>query len=164
MNNKDKYERVPLKPAKAQEIIIALFAGEDPVSRKQIIRDVINEYTSNDGLEPEGDPVSLIKTALRNLKKAGQAENVDDILGYWRILPSSDDDQGDLLVDTESDDERVKELVEGMLSVIRDEIDTLAQQKSHLEDKCVSVCLIGVERHSYLNKDLHHRLNGANFF
>ena len=33
------------------------------------------------------------------------------------------------------DDESVTELVEGLLSVIRDEIDNLDRQKSHLEDK-----------------------------
>ena len=123
------YERVPLKPAKAQEIIIDLFAGKPPVARKDIIAQVIDHYTQNGGLAPEGNPINLIRAALRNLKKVRQAENIDKS-GYWKILPS-DDPPGY----PGSADEMVQALVEGMLSVIRDEIDTLDQQKSHLEGK-----------------------------
>ena len=140
MNSNDRYEKIPLTPSIAKDVIIKLFAGKDPVKRSTIIEKVTEHYTKNGGLEPGGDPVSLFKKALSNLKSAGRAENFSS--GYWKILPiAGDENSEDPLSGTESEDESVKDLVENLLEIVKaeihnlnEEIEALKRQKSHLEE------------------------------
>ena len=153
MNNNDKYEKIPLTPSIAEEVIIELFAGKDPVSRKEIIRKVTAYYTGNGGLVPKGDPVSLCQKALDGLKKSGRARNLHSGYwaenlhgGYWKILPIINDRSEEIIFsetdvseeiifseteikdensETEVKDESVDDLVEGLLEVIKAEISNL---------------------------------------
>ena len=149
MNNNDKYQKIPLTPSIAEEVIIELFAGKAPVSRKDIIRKVTTYYTSNGGLVPRGDPVSLYKKALDSLKKSGRAESLHGGYwaenlhgGYWRILPITNDSSEEFFFsETEAKDESIDDLVESLLGVIKaqinnldEEIEALKRQKSHLEE------------------------------
>ena len=161
MNNEDKYQKIPLTPGIAEKVIIELFAGEDPVSRRDIIRKVTVHYTSNGGLVPKGNPVSLFKKALDSLKEAGRARNLHGGYwsenlhgGYWKILPIANDSSEEVLfaeindsseeilfTATEAKDESVDDLVESLLGVIKaeinnldEEIETLKRQKSDLEE------------------------------
>ena len=161
MNNNDKYQKIPLTPSIAEGVIIELFAGKDPVSRRDIIRKVTVHYTSNGGLVPRGNPVSLFKKALDSLKEAGRARNLHGGYwsenlhgGYWKILPlvsdrseevlfSESDDSGEeiLFTKTEAKDESVDDLVESLLEVIKaeinnldEDIEALKRRKLHLEE------------------------------
>ena len=161
MNEKDKYQKIPLTSSIAQRVIIELFAGKDPVSRRDIIRKVTTHYTINGGLVPKGDPVSLFKEALDSLKEAGRARNLHGGYwsenlhgGYWKILPIANDsseeilfaeindsDEEILFAETEAEVESVDDLVENLLGVIKaeignldEEIEALKQRKSHLEE------------------------------
>ena len=145
MNNDDKYQKVPLTASIAERVIIELFAGKDPVSRRDIIRKVTVHYTSNGGLVPKGNPVSLFKEALDSLKAAGRARNLHG--GYWKILPLVSDSSEEVLfvegevAETEVEAESVDDLVENLLTVIKaeiknldEEIEALKRQKSDLEE------------------------------
>ena len=161
MDNNDKYQKIPLTPSIAEGVIIELFAGEDPVSRQDIIRKVTVHYTSNGGLVPKGNPVSLFKDALDSLKEAGRARNLHGGYwsenlhgGYWKILPVSNNSSEEILFSeiddsseeilfsvTEAEAESVDDLVESLLEVIKaeinnldEEIETLKRRKSDLEE------------------------------
>lgn len=156
MNNEDKYQKIPLTPSIAEKVIIELFAGEDPVSRRDIIRKVTVHYTSNGGLVPKGNPVSLFKKALDSLKEAGRARNLHGGYwsenlhgGYWKILPIANDSSEEVLFAEINDsseeilftateakdesvddlkDESVDDLVESLLEVIKAEINNLDKE------------------------------------
>ena len=149
MNNNDKYQKIPLTPSIAEEVIIELFAGKVPISGKDIIRKVTAHYTSHGGLVPKDDPLALCKEALDSLKESGRAENLHGGYwaknlhgGYWKILPVTNDSSEEVLFsDTEAKDESIDDLVEGLLGVIKaeinnldEEIEVLKRQKSHLEE------------------------------
>ena len=161
MNNDAKYQKIPLTASIAESVIIELFAGKDPVSRRDIIRKVTVHYTGNGGLVPKGNPVSLFKEALDSLKASGRARNLHGGYwsenlhgGYWKILPvvsdsseevlfsESDDSSEEVLFsETEAKDESVDDLFESLLEVIKaeinnldEEIEALKRRKLHLEE------------------------------
>ena len=151
MNNNDKYQKIPLTPSIAEEVIIELFAGKAPISGKDIIRKVTAHYTSHGGLAPKGDPMFLCKEALDSLKESGRVENLHGGYwaknlhgGYWKILPITNDSSEEILfseTEAKDEDESVDDLVESLLGVIQAEINNLDQeiealkrQKSHLEE------------------------------
>ena len=149
MNNNDKYQKIPLTPSIAEEVIIELFAGKAPISGKDIIKKVTMHYTSNGGLAPKDDSMSLCKEALDSLKESGHAENLHGGYwaknlhgGYWKILPVPNDSSEEVLFsETEAKDESIDDLVESLLGVIKaeinnldEEIEALKRQKSHLEE------------------------------
>lgn len=147
MKNNDKYQKIPLTPSIVEEIITELFAGKVPISGKDIIRKVTAHYTSNGGLAPKDDPMSLCKEALNSLKESGRAENLHGGYwaknlhgGYWKILPVTNDSSEEVLF-SDTKDENIDDLVEGLLGVIKaeinnldEEIEALKRQKSHLEE------------------------------
>ena len=140
MNNNDKYQKIPLTPSIAEGVIIELFAGKVPISGKDIIRKVTAHYTSHGGLAPKDDSMSLCKEALDSLKASGRAENLHG--GYWKILSITNSSSEEILFsETEAKDESIDDLIEGLLGVIKAEInnldaeiEALKRQKSHLEE------------------------------
>ena len=149
MKNNDKYPKIPLTPSIAEEVIIELFAGKAPISGRDIIRKVTAHYTSNGGLAPKADPMSLCKEALDSLKASGRAENLHRGYwaknlhgGYWKIPPITNESSEEILFSgTEAQEESIEDLVESLLRMIQaeinyldQEIEALKRQKSHLEE------------------------------
>ena len=89
MHQPYKYKSLPLTPSIA-EYIISVILGQDPMKREDIKNAVVEQHEKHGGLPARGNPLTVIKTALSNLKKSGKAESVH--AGYWRMTETTVED------------------------------------------------------------------------
>ncbi len=91
-SDKYKYEKVPLSPLIACELILELFSGQTK-SRQEITESVLAYHKSKGGSDAKAVDVtrSCIKKALNKLKEEGMAENLS--YRFWRIQGRVDVEQ-----------------------------------------------------------------------
>ncbi len=80
------HRNMPLTAGVSRVLMRELFAEEGFVKRAEIIARVSKYRTENGGAAtPKDSCVSAVKTALRGLELAQQAERHPDAAGYWQI-------------------------------------------------------------------------------
>ncbi len=119
-SDKYKYEKVPLSPLIARDLILELFSDQTK-SRQEITKGVLTYHKSKGGSDAKAIDVtrSCIKKALNKLKEEGMAENPS--YGSWRIRGRVDVEQpeqkkeinGQLQIDSAPEPQANFELVIG---------------------------------------------------
>lgn len=127
MNQAYNHKDSPLNKPIARELICELYSGKGYVKRAAIIEGILQYHLDQGGKAPEIKLSVAVDNVLREMAHAGTAERREGALGFWRILPSTEQvEDRDISEGLKALEERIERLEKVVLLVLSSAIGNYA--------------------------------------
>ena len=125
MNQEYNYKNIPLNTGIVRELICELYTGKEYVKRSVIIEEILQYHLDQGGKSPEIQLSAIVSDVLRQMKDEGRAEKCDGRHGFWKILPSAEQ-EGATFEELKALKGRIAKLEEVLLLVLSSEVGNYA--------------------------------------
>ena len=121
MNQEYNYKNIPLNTGIVRELICELYTGKEYVKRSVIIEEILQYHLDQGGKSPEIQLPDIVSDVLRKMKDEGRAEKRDGRHGFWKILPSVEQEEA-TFEELKALKGRIAKLEEVLLLVLSSEV------------------------------------------
>lgn len=125
MNQEYSHKNIPLNTGIVRELICELYAGKEYVKRSVIIKKILQYHVNQGGKPPHIQLSATVSDVLRKMANEGRAERRAGSPGFWKILPSAEQ-EGDTFEGLKTLEGRIAKLEEVLLLVLSSEVGNYA--------------------------------------
>ena len=119
MNQEYNHKNIPLNTGIVRELICELYSGKEYVKRSVIIEEILQYHLNQGGKPPDIQLSATVSDVLREMENEGRAERRGGRHGFWKILPSVEqEDKGDIFEGLKALEGRIEKLEKVLLLVL----------------------------------------------